>query len=73
MRYSTLQRLLAFDTGPVQLGELMRQSLGRDPVNPVLLDGHFKALDRRVKIILKTVHMCIEKNDRESVVIDDGF
>ena len=34
-------------------GSRLKSSLKDDPVNPVLLDEHFKAVDRRVNIVLK--------------------
>jgi hypothetical protein len=53
----------------------MLKSLERDPLENVLLKPHLDALDRRVRIILKTVFDCIEaSNGRADVVIeDDGF
>lgn len=48
----------------------MRESLGKDPVAPVLWEPHFNALDRRVDIILKGVRDCIQKNSVEDVVIN---
>ena len=74
MRYSTLQKLLKFDHGPVKLSDAMRDMASRDLVAPILLEQHLFALDRRTKIILKTVYKCIQKNGSPSkVVIDDGF
>ena len=74
-RYSTLEKLLNFHKGPVSLGSAMQQSLYQDAVSPVLLKGHLTALDRRVKIILKTVRECIVAADGriENVIQDDGF
>jgi hypothetical protein len=34
-------------------GEALKRALLDDPVNPVLLDDHFVAVDRRVDIVLK--------------------
>jgi hypothetical protein len=34
-------------------GSRLKSSLKDDPVNPVLLDEHFEAVDRRVNIVLK--------------------
>lgn len=74
MRYSTLEKLMKFDRGPVKLSEAMRKLESEDLVAPVLLEQHLLALDRRVKIILKTIFKCIEKNGKsQNVVIDDGF
>jgi hypothetical protein len=51
-RSSTLSTLLQFHTGPISLGSALKKSLHSDPVDPVLADNHFKAIDRRVGIIL---------------------
>ena len=59
--------------GPKHLSDLMRDSLSTDPVSPILLERHLLALDRRVKILLKTVYKCMRKNGPHRVVIDDGF
>jgi hypothetical protein len=43
-------------------GEALKTALLDDPVNPVLLDDHFAAVDRRVDIILQAptyIHMYI--------------
>lgn len=48
---------------------LMRESLAKDPVNPVLWQPHLDALDRRVDLILKGVRDCIQKNSIDDVVI----
>ena len=37
-------------------------------VDPVLVDSHFEAIDRRVEIILKTVDECLNKKQRNEVV-----
>lgn len=51
------------------LSELMRKSLTKDPVAPVLWEPHLDALDRRVDLILKGVRDCIKKNSIDDVVI----
>ena len=45
--------LLQYHNGPKSLGEALKASLKADPVNPVLVDSHFAAVDRRVGIILQ--------------------
>lgn len=73
-RYSTLQTLLTYNSGPVTLGEALKTAMAKDTISPILLDPHFAAIDRRVKIILKTVYKCIQKNGSAlKVVFDDGF
>ena len=59
--------------GPTKLSEIMRTSLSKDPIAPVLLKQHLLALDRRLKIALKVTYECIRRNGYEKVVISDGF
>lgn len=51
----------------------MRRSLSRDPLNPILLEPQLLALDRRLRIVLKVVYECIDKNGEKEVVVDDGI
>ena len=71
-RYSTLKKLLEFQTGTQPLSESMRISMSNDPLNPVLSDQMLLALDRRVNITLKHVHECIRTKGSHEVIIDDG-
>jgi len=48
--------------------DLMKKSLSHDPVNPVLSEAHFTALDRRVKIILQSVRDCISQKPAEDII-----
>ena len=43
--------------------------LEQDLVTPVLLDPHFKAVDRRVGIILKLLRECLQATTNASEVI----
>ncbi|CAH0384329.1 unnamed protein product [Bemisia tabaci] len=52
-----------FHNGEKKLSDLMRDSMSRDPVTPVLWEAHLAALDRRVEIILNAVRTCINKAD----------
>lgn len=38
----------------------MRESLSADPINPILWEPHFAALDRRITIILEAIRSCIK-------------
>ncbi|XP_031624511.1 extracellular serine/threonine protein CG31145-like [Contarinia nasturtii] len=69
IRASTLERLLEFQAGAKPLSSVLRESLARDPIAPVLWEPHLEALDRRVDIILKGVRDCIAKNSIDDVVI----
>ena len=56
IRASTLGMLLKYHTSPQSLGDALSESLKQDAlnsVNPILLDPHFKAIDKRVGIILQ--------------------
>ena len=77
MRYTTLQRLVSFHLEE-KLSDRMRRSLSVDSLTseaPILTEPMLEALDRRVKIILKTVHSCIQGagGRYHKVVVDDGF
>lgn len=73
IRYTTFIKLIKLYLGPDRLSILMRQSMKRDVVNPVLTETHLTALDRRVIKILKAIHECIETNPYTDVIIDDFF
>ncbi|CAL1542632.1 unnamed protein product [Lymnaea stagnalis] len=74
IRLSTLAKLVKLYQGPDSLGQVLRDSMTSDPLSPILLDHHLDALDRRVGIVLKTIHRCIKgKTSWSSVVIDDGY
>lgn len=73
MRNSNFNKFLGkcrFQAGPMSLSALMRDSLTKDPVAPVLWEPHYDALDRRVDIILKGIRDCIKKNSIDDVVIN---
>ena len=58
MRGSTLSVLLKYHTSPQTLGDALKESLKQDAlnsVNPILLDSHFKAIDKRVGLILQVI------------------
>ncbi len=78
IRFTTLAKLIRYETGPRKLSELMVESLRRDPLSSgpnglLLCEGHLKALDRRVSQILDAVWTCIQEHGIDNVVIDDGF
>ena len=77
MRYTTLKRLISLHLEE-KLSDRMRRSLSTDVLTseaPILTEPMLEALDRRVRITLKTVHRCIlEAGDNyHAVVVDDGF
>lgn len=74
IRYSTLLKLFRFYQGPVPLSQLMQQSMAADALFPILTDTHLRALDRRVRIVLRAVYECIMRgNAVADVIVDDGF
>ncbi|KAG8193253.1 hypothetical protein JTE90_026997, partial [Oedothorax gibbosus] len=71
IRLSTFNRLFSFHRGPRHLSDLMRESMANDPVAPVLIEPHLKALDRRVGKVLEVVRLCLESNSPDLVFLDD--
>lgn len=64
----------SFQHGPERMSEALRRSLSADTLDPILLDPHLDALDRRLAIILKIIRECIEKAQNFSdVIINDLF
>lgn len=56
----------SYHNGPKKLSEAMRNSLLSDPVSPVLLEPHLKALDRRIAIILQEVRTCLKRSGEQN-------
>ncbi|XP_071041858.1 extracellular serine/threonine protein CG31145-like [Parasteatoda tepidariorum] len=71
IRLSTFNKLYAFNLGPRKLSDIMRDSLADDPVAPVLLEAHLKALDRRVAKVLDAIRQCLVANKPDLVFLDD--
>ena len=73
MRSSTLQSLLTSHRESIDagngLGQALKARLESDPVNPVLLDVHYQAVDRRVAIILKVMRECLKAANNPAEVI----
>lgn len=74
IRSSTLETLLKYHNGSKKLSDVMRDTMSRDPIAPVLWDPHLEALDRRVVIILQGVRDCLKKVeiDERKAVEDEG-
>lgn len=73
IRESTLRRLLSFNSGPQHLSDYMRNSLAKDPVNPVLAEAHLLALDRRLQIILHSVRDCVAQRSPDAVISTETY
>lgn len=63
IRQTTLETLLSYHNSPAKLSGVLRNSLSKDPIEPVLWEPHYEALDRRVEIILRAIRDCISKGD----------
>ncbi|XP_053328295.1 extracellular serine/threonine protein kinase FAM20C [Spea bombifrons] len=71
IKKSTYLRLQLLAKEEYKLSGLMEESLMLDKVAPVLYQPHLEAMDRRLRIVLKAVSDCIEKNSYENVVEND--
>jgi len=69
IRSSTLKTLLSFHNGDKTLSSDLNQSMSSDPINPVLLDKHLLALDRRLGTILGVVRDCVSATENPKDVI----
>ncbi|XP_026079011.1 pseudokinase FAM20A [Carassius auratus] len=71
IKRSTLFRLKLLAKSEYRLSDVMRESLSRDPLSPVLTEDHLQALDRRLGHVLRTVGKCAKKLGEPQVVITD--
>ncbi|XP_029432374.1 extracellular serine/threonine protein kinase FAM20C [Rhinatrema bivittatum] len=71
IRKSTYLRLQLLAKEEYKLSHLMEESLLKDKIAPVLYPPHLEAMDRRLRIILKAVSDCIEKETYSNVVEND--
>lgn len=69
LRESTHKRLQVLATEKYRLSDVMRESLSRDQIAPVVLEAHLEALDRRLKLILEQVAKCISRKGDEAEVL----
>ncbi len=68
LRNSTWSKLnFLHENGP--LSEVLDRSLRRDPVYPILTQEHLTAIDRRLSIVIHTVHQCIQSLSRDTVIV----
>ncbi|KFP84983.1 Extracellular serine/threonine protein kinase FAM20C, partial [Apaloderma vittatum] len=61
IRKSTYLRLQLLAKEEYKLSLLMKESLLKDKIAPILYQPHLEAMDRRLRIVLKAVSDCIEK------------
>ncbi|XP_053813689.1 extracellular serine/threonine protein kinase FAM20C isoform X2 [Vidua macroura] len=71
IRKSTYLRLQLLAKEEYKLSLLMKESLLKDKIAPVLYQPHLEAMDRRLRIVLKAVSDCIEKDGYDNVVEND--
>lgn len=71
IRKSTYLRLQLLAKEEYKLSHLMEESLQRDKITPILYRLHLEAMDRRLRIVLKAVRDCIEKDGFDTVVEND--
>ncbi|XP_043922292.1 extracellular serine/threonine protein kinase FAM20C-like [Protopterus annectens] len=71
IKKTTYSRLQLLSSTKYQLSDVMRESLLTDPLSPILIEPHLRALDRRLQIILQTIQDCMNKDGYESVVDND--
>ncbi|XP_043567287.1 extracellular serine/threonine protein kinase FAM20C-like isoform X1 [Chiloscyllium plagiosum] len=71
IKESTYRRLQLLAKEEYKLSEVMAESLERDKLSPILIEPHLKAMDRRLRIILRSVSDCVEKEGRSAVVEND--
>uniref|UniRef100_A0A4W4E8D6 FAM20 C-terminal domain-containing protein n=1 Tax=Electrophorus electricus TaxID=8005 RepID=A0A4W4E8D6_ELEEL len=71
IKRSTLLRLRLLARPEYRLSDVMRDSLGRDPLKPILTEPHLQALDRRLEHVLRTVVRCVKRLGEAQVVVTD--
>ncbi|XP_037133755.1 pseudokinase FAM20A [Syngnathus acus] len=71
IKRSTLLRLQLLAQPQFRLSDMMRESLQKDPLRPILTETHLSALDRRLVKILRAVQRCTRKLGSEQVIAND--
>lgn len=71
VRRSTHQRLQLLAREEYQLSVLMAESMTRDRLDPILIQPHLDAMDRRLRLVLKVLSDCMDKEGYSAVVEDD--
>ncbi|MGH0172319.1 UNVERIFIED_CONTAM: hypothetical protein FKN15_067241, partial [Acipenser sinensis] len=70
IKRSTYLRLQLLSQEEYRLSDVLRESLSRDPLSPVLSEPHLSALDRRLDTVLRAVSTCVT-SQRGGVLHDD--
>ncbi|MCJ8738234.1 hypothetical protein PDJAM_G00033270 [Pangasius djambal] len=71
IKHSTLLRLQLLLQPEYRLSDVMRESLSRDPLRPILTEPHLQALDRRLERVVRSVSRCVKKFGEAKVVVTD--
>ncbi|XP_059406920.1 extracellular serine/threonine protein kinase FAM20C-like isoform X1 [Carassius carassius] len=71
VKRSTYLRLQLLAKEEFKLSSLMEESLLQDQLTPVLIQPHLEAMDRRLRLVLKVLADCVEKEGFPSVVEND--
>ncbi|KAM9772792.1 pseudokinase FAM20A [Syngnathus typhle] len=71
IKRSTLLRLQLLAQPQFRLSDMMRESLLKDHLRPILTDPHLSALDRRLVKILRAVQRCTRKLGSDQVITND--
>ncbi|CAG04418.1 unnamed protein product, partial [Tetraodon nigroviridis] len=71
IKSSTLLRLHLLSRPGYRLSDVMRESLEKDALQPVLTEPHLLALDRRLQKVLRVVQRCIRRLGKDKVVTED--
>lgn len=68
LKEDTWQRLNLLARPEYRLSDVMRESLYRDSLSPILSEPHLRALDRRLQTVLRVVRRCINVHGEEVVL-----
>lgn len=71
IKRSTLLRLQLLARPEYRLSDVMRESLERDLLQPIVTEPHLLALDRRLQKVLRVVQRCIRRLGEDKVITKD--
>ncbi|KAI5609728.1 pseudokinase FAM20A isoform X1, partial [Silurus asotus] len=71
IKRSTFLRLQLLLQPEYRLSDVIRESLARDPLRPILTELHLQALDRRLERVVRSVSRCVKKLGEAKVVVTD--
>ncbi|XP_022080840.1 extracellular serine/threonine protein kinase FAM20C-like [Acanthaster planci] len=70
LRRSTYLRLKELARPKSRLGHLLKSSMSRDPIAPVVTEDHMRAMDRRLQTVLNTINKCIHDHGERNVLVE---